>query len=181
MTVVDIRPPGPKDGRGLSSFYLVIGWVVGGYLAAAILAVAGGARPANARRTVIRLGALALYAVVSGLGGALVAGPVLGALPGHFFPVWGIGALVVFAAAAATAALQTLFGLVGIGLAILLFVVLGNPSAQAPTRSRCCRRSGARSAAGCRRARPRRPSATPSTSPATPRRTRCGCWPGGPS
>ncbi|MEU4827913.1 hypothetical protein AB0H37_39155 [Actinomadura sp. NPDC023710] len=129
VTVVDIRPPGPKDGRGLSSFYLVIGWVVGGYLAAAILAVAGGARPGNARRTVIRLGALALYSVVSGLGGALIAGPLLGALPGHFFPVWGIGALVVFAAAAATAALQTLFGLVGIGLAILLFVVLGNPSA----------------------------------------------------
>ncbi|WP_149258761.1 DUF3533 domain-containing protein [Actinomadura sp. K4S16] len=129
VRVVDIRPPDPEDGRGLSSFYLVIGWVVGGYLAAAILGFAGGARPANGRRTVIRLGALALYAAVSGLGGAVIAGPVLGALPGHFFQVWGIGALVVFAAAASTAALQTLFGLLGIGLAILLFVVLGNPSA----------------------------------------------------
>ncbi|NDU77219.1 DUF3533 domain-containing protein [Actinomadura sp. DSM 109109] len=129
VKVVDIRPPGPKDGRGLSSFYLVIGWVVGGYLAAAILGVAGGARPANARRTVIRLAALAVYAAVSGLGGALVAGPLLGALTGHFLQLWGIGALVVFAAAAATTALQTLFGLLGIGLAILLFVVLGNPSA----------------------------------------------------
>ncbi|WP_141576313.1 DUF3533 domain-containing protein [Actinomadura sp. WMMA1423] len=129
VRVVDIRPPDPEDGRGLSSFYLVIGWIVGGYLAAAILGFAGGARPANRRRNVIRLGALALYAVVSGLGGALIAGPLLGALPGHFFQVWGIGALVVFAAAASTAALQTLFGRLGIGLAILLFVVLGNPSA----------------------------------------------------
>jgi hypothetical protein len=37
--------------------------------------------------------------------------------------------LVVFAVGAVTAALQVWTGLVGIGLAILLFVVLGNPSA----------------------------------------------------
>ncbi|WP_131738812.1 DUF3533 domain-containing protein [Actinomadura roseirufa] len=129
VTVADIRPPAAGDGRGLSSFYLVLGWIVGGYLAAAILGVAGGARPASLRRTVIRLAALALYAVVSGLGGALIAGPVFGALTGHFLALWGIGALVVFAAAAATAALQILFGMIGIGVAILLFVVLGNPSA----------------------------------------------------
>ncbi|MFD0689295.1 DUF3533 domain-containing protein [Actinomadura fibrosa] len=129
VRVVDVRPPGPKDGRGLSSFYLVIGWIVGGYLAAAILGLAGGARPARPQRTVVRLGALALYAVVSGLGGAVIADPLLGALTGHFVQLWAIGALVVFAAAAATVALQTLLGLVGIGVAILLFVVLGNPSA----------------------------------------------------
>ncbi|MBT2213321.1 DUF3533 domain-containing protein [Actinomadura sp. NEAU-AAG7] len=129
VRVVDIRPPGAKDGRGLSSFYLVIGWIVGGYLAAAILGFAGGARPANPHRTVIRLGALALYAVVSGLGGALIAGPILGALPGHLLRLWAIGALVVFATSAATVAFQVLLGMVGIGLAILLFVVLGNPSA----------------------------------------------------
>ena len=129
VTITDIRPPAEGDGRGLSSFYLAIGWMVGGYLAASILGVAGGARPANVHRTVIRLVALAVYAVVSGLGGAIIADPVFGALTGHFVQLWAIGALVVFAAAAATVALQVLFGLVGIGLAILLFVVLGNPSA----------------------------------------------------
>ncbi|QXJ26094.1 DUF3533 domain-containing protein [Actinomadura graeca] len=127
--VVDIRPPGAKDGRGLSSFYLILGWVIGGYLAAAILGLAGGARPAGPRRSVIRLGALAACAVVSGLGGVVIAGPVLGALPGHFLALWAVGTLVVFATAAATAAFQTLLGIVGIGVAILLFVVLGNPSA----------------------------------------------------
>ncbi|MEU6746215.1 hypothetical protein ABZ914_08330 [Spirillospora sp. NPDC046719] len=69
VRTVDIRPPAAGDGSGLSSFYLVIGWIVGGYLAAAILGVGGGGRPANLRRTVIRLGSLALYAIVSGLGG----------------------------------------------------------------------------------------------------------------
>ncbi|MFV2179409.1 hypothetical protein ACFHW2_37375 [Actinomadura sp. LOL_016] len=77
----------------------------------------------------IRLCALAAYAVASGAGGAWIAGPLLGALDGHFLQLWVIGALTVFAAAAFTAALQVLLGLVGIGVAILLFVVLGNPSA----------------------------------------------------
>ncbi|MEU1465050.1 hypothetical protein ABZ467_31045 [Streptomyces sp. NPDC005727] len=69
MTVTDIVPPASSDGRGMSSFYLVLGWIVGGYLAAAILGMAGGARPANLHRTLIRPAALALYAVISGLGG----------------------------------------------------------------------------------------------------------------
>ncbi|MDH6522307.1 DUF3533 domain-containing protein [Streptomyces sp. SAI-090] len=132
LKVVDIRPPAANDSRSLSSFYLVIGWMVGGYLAAAILGIAAGARPANLHRTTIRLGTLAVYAAVSGLGGALIADPWLDALPGHFAALWGIGALVVFASAAATMALQVLFGIAGIGAAIGLFVVLGNPSAGGP-------------------------------------------------
>ncbi|MFT7835886.1 DUF3533 domain-containing protein [Saccharothrix sp. BKS2] len=129
VTVEDILPPAAGDGRGLSSFYLALGWIVGGYLAAAIIGLAGGALPVNLHRTLIRLGALALYAVASGLGGALIAGPVLDALPGHHLRLWAIGALVVFAAAAATVAFQVLLGVVGIGVTILAFVVLGNPSA----------------------------------------------------
>ncbi|MDJ0344567.1 DUF3533 domain-containing protein [Streptomyces sp. H10-C2] len=129
VTVTDIKAPNKEDGRGLSSFYLVIGWVVGGYLTASILGVAGGARPVNRHRTAIRLGTLALFSVVSGLGGAIIVDPVFSALPGHFTALWAIGALVVFSAAAVTTALQTLFGIIGIGLAILLFVVMGNPSA----------------------------------------------------
>src|SRR5437868_8181046 len=122
VEVVDIRPPAAKDGRGLSSFYLILGWVIGGYLAAAIFGLAGGARPANPLRSVIRLGGLAVYAVLSGFGGVVIAGPVLGALPGHFFELWAVGTLIVFASAAATSAFQTLLGIAGIGVAILPFV-----------------------------------------------------------
>ena len=129
VTVEDILPPAAGDGRGLSSFYLALGWIIGGYLVAAILGIAGGARPADTRRTLIRLGALALYAVASGLGGALIVGPVLDALPGHHGQLWAIGALVVFAAGAATVAFQVLLGIAGIGVTILAFVILGNPSA----------------------------------------------------
>ncbi|MFD8144266.1 DUF3533 domain-containing protein [Streptomyces sp. NPDC059708] len=129
LTVVDVAPADRGDSRGLSSFYLVVGWCVGGYLCAAILAISAGARPANVHRAVIRLGALLLYAIAAGLLGAVIAGPVLGALPGSIAALWGLGTLVVFAVGALTLALQGLAGVVGIGLAILLVVVFGNPSA----------------------------------------------------
>ncbi|KJY25673.1 membrane protein [Streptomyces katrae] len=129
VVVVDVAPADRGDSRGLSSFYLVVGWCVGGYLCAAVLAVSAGARPANVHRAVIRLGTLLLYSIAAGLLGTLIAGPVLGALPGPITALWGLGTLVVFAVGALTLALQGLAGVVGIGLAILLVVVLGNPSA----------------------------------------------------
>lgn len=129
VRIVDVAPSAAGDGRGLTSFYLVVGWCVGGYLCAAILAISAGARPANIHRAVIRLGALLVYALAAGLLGAVIAGPVLGALPGSILGLWGLGTLVVFAVGAITLAFQGLAGVVGIGLAILLVVVFGNPSA----------------------------------------------------
>ncbi|KQX54985.1 MULTISPECIES: hypothetical protein [unclassified Streptomyces] len=129
VRTVDVAPSSSQDFNGLSAFYLVIGWCVGGYICAAILAISAGSRPANRERAIIRLGALALYAVLGGLGGAIIVGPILGALPGSVAALWGLGALVVFAVGAATLALQSVFGIVGIGLAILLIVIAGNPSA----------------------------------------------------
>ncbi|MFG2817980.1 DUF3533 domain-containing protein [Kitasatospora sp. NPDC048365] len=129
VVVDDTIPLAEGDAEGLSSFYLVIGWCVGGYLVASILGISAGSRPANTGRAVLRLGTLALYSIAAGLGGALIIGPVLGALPGSTVALWWLGALVVFSVGAITMSLQCLFDVVGIGLAVLIFVVLGNPSA----------------------------------------------------
>ncbi|MET9503922.1 DUF3533 domain-containing protein [Streptomyces sp. NPDC006622] len=129
VRTVDVVPVSSRDFNGLSSFYLVIGWCVGGYLCASILAISTGARPADPTRAAIRLGTMALVSIVGGLGGAVIVGPVLGALPGSVVALWWLGALITFAVGAATLALQGLFGVIGIGLAILLVVILGNPSA----------------------------------------------------
>ncbi|MFD3996930.1 DUF3533 domain-containing protein [Streptomyces sp. NPDC058583] len=129
VRTVDVAPASSEDFDGLSAFYLVVGWCVGGYICAAILAISAGSRPANRERAIIRLGVLAIYSVLGGLGGAVIVGPILGALPGSVAALWGLGTLVVFAVGAATLALQSVFGIVGIGLAILLIVVAGNPSA----------------------------------------------------
>lgn len=129
VTVSDEVPLQPGDARGLSGFYLVIGWAVGGYLFASMLGIAKGARPANFQRALWRSGATLPYAVASGIGGAVIAGPVLHALDGHFWPIAAIGVLVTMSAATVTIALQTLFGVLGIALTVVIFVVLGNPSA----------------------------------------------------
>ncbi|WP_405596284.1 DUF3533 domain-containing protein [Streptomyces sp. NBC_01410] len=129
VTVVDVVPNASGDARGLSAFYLVIGWCVGGYLCAAILAISHGARPANTARALIRLGVLLLYSIAAGLLGTVIAGPILDALPGSIMALWGLGTLLVFAVGAITLAFQGLAGIIGVGLAILLVVVFGNPSA----------------------------------------------------
>ncbi|MEV5090157.1 DUF3533 domain-containing protein [Streptomyces griseoincarnatus] len=128
LRVEDVAPASAQDANGLSSFYVVVGWCVGGYLCASILAISSGARASTPRRAVIRLGAMAVVAVLGGLGGALIAGPALDALSDGFAGLWGLGALIIFAVGAATLALQAVFGVIGIGVAILIVVILGNPS-----------------------------------------------------
>jgi len=131
LEVRDLVPFQSGDGRGLSAFYLVVGWLIGGYLLATLFGITHG-RPTSLRLAAVRLGATVPYAVLSGLGGALIIGPVLGALDGHFAAVAGVGALLVLAAATVAIGLQALFGTVGVGIVLIIFVVLGNPSAGGP-------------------------------------------------
>ncbi|GAA2615724.1 DUF3533 domain-containing protein [Streptomyces axinellae] len=129
LKVEDVTPTGDQDYESLTAFYLIVGWLVGGYLMASLLGVTLGTRPARPGAGALRLSGVALYSVLSGLGGAIIVDPVLHALPGHFVALWWTGALIVFGTAAFTMALQAFFGIVGIGLAVVIFVVLGNPSA----------------------------------------------------
>lgn len=129
LDVTDVLPPQRGDARALSGFYLVVGWLVGGYLMASAVGVAKGAKPATLPRTLLRMGAMVPYCVLSGLLGAVAVDPLLGALTGHFMAIWGVGVLVSLAASLVTIGLQALFGIVGIGLAVVFFVILGNPSA----------------------------------------------------
>lgn len=128
-TVTDAVPAQPGDARSLSGFYLVIGWLVGGYLVAALLGIATRPRPATTRRAIIRLMVLVPYAILSGLGGAIIVGPVLGAVTGHLLAMAALGTLIVYCAATVTTAFQVFLGTIGVGLTLILFVVLGNPSA----------------------------------------------------
>ncbi|MFF0561380.1 hypothetical protein [Streptomyces sp. NPDC004266] len=61
--------------------------------------------------------------------GALIAGPILGQTGAGAL---GLGALIIFAVGATTLALQELSGIMGVGLAILLIGIAGNPSDSAP-------------------------------------------------
>ncbi len=129
LTVQDAVPVQKGDARGLTSFYLVVGWLVGGYLMASLLGIRKGPKARNFRRVLWRLAGCAVYAVFSGLGGALLVGPIIGALNGHFWAMAGIGTALSLAASVFTMGMEALFGIIGVGVSIVLFVVLGNPSA----------------------------------------------------
>ncbi len=130
VEVAESHPLGREDARGLSGFYLAVGWTVAGYLGATFLGLIFTTKPGFAR-TEWRLGAIAVLGIMMGLLGAGVV-HLMGALGGSLISEAAIGALTVLAVGAATVALQSLFGLVGTGCAILIFVVLGNPSSSGP-------------------------------------------------
>jgi hypothetical protein len=130
LRVRDLAPLPASDSTGTSLFFLVIAWMLGGYVGATALAVMlGGMRGPGPRQAAMRLGLLAGYAVISGLLGALLIGPAIGVVSGYSLSLAGIGMLLVFAAAAATAGLQAALGVPGTLIAVIGMVVFGDPTA----------------------------------------------------
>jgi hypothetical protein len=129
LGVHDLAPLPLSDASGISAYFLVVAWMFGGYVGATALGLLlGGMHPRGLRQATVRLGLLAGYAVVSGFLGALLIGPLMGVVSGYNLGLAGVGMLMVFAAAAATAGMQAVLGLPGTLLAILAMVVFGNPT-----------------------------------------------------
>ncbi|MBP1160914.1 hypothetical protein ABIC28_002082 [Rhodococcus sp. PvR044] len=128
FVVRDEVPVAVHDNRGLSGFYLSLGWVVGGYLLAAAIGLLIGA-PSTLREAGKHIAIMAGYAAVSGFLGALITTHLLGTFTGHLLPLSLLGAGVVFATGIFTMGLRAAVGILAVPLAILIFVVLGNPSA----------------------------------------------------
>lgn len=133
VRVAEVHRLPDSDSRGLVGFYLAVGWVVGAYLGASFLGLIFGERP-GWRHTVWRLGALAVLALAVGLSGAVV-GSAIGGFGGSVLLLGLVGALCVMAVGSVTLALMSALGLIGIGVSILIFVVLGNPSSGGPFES----------------------------------------------
>lgn len=111
-------------------YFLIIAWMLGGYVGATALSLMmGGPRSSRLREVILRLAMLAGYAAVSGLLSAAIIGPGLGIVPGYSTWLAACGTLLVFAAGAATAGLQAALGLPGTLIAIVGMVVFGNPTA----------------------------------------------------
>ncbi|RKN43418.1 hypothetical protein [Micromonospora endolithica] len=127
LRVGDQVPVEDSDPRGVVPFYLAVGYVLGGYLAATALGLRTGTAPRTVRWAALRTAALAAYAMILGVAGAVVVGPVVGVWDHDLPVVAATGALTVFAAAMVAAAIQAWLGLLGTGLVIVLLVVLGNP------------------------------------------------------
>ncbi|NUR30795.1 MAG: DUF3533 domain-containing protein [Catenulispora sp.] len=128
----DVVPPHRGDAEGLVPFYLVIAWTVGGYLASTLVGLMGGMNSRTPQLALERIGLLAGYSVLGGIGGTLIVHTIMGFLGGSWWLQALIGTLVVFSVAVFANGLQTFLGLVGTGVVIGLFVILGNPSGAGP-------------------------------------------------
>jgi hypothetical protein len=129
LKVRDVAPLPAANARGLVQFYFVVGLVIGGYLLSVVLGLGGGMTPGTLRRGVRRLSVLALYSVVSAVLALLIVDQGFGYQSGHVAGLAALAALLVFSVGAFTMALNAAFGLIGTWLVIILFVILGNPSA----------------------------------------------------
>ena len=132
LRVEDVAPLPEEDSRGVTPFYLVLAWVVGGYLGATVIGLLRGMGSIGRTAAWQRVGALAIYALVSGFAITLLTAAVFGIVSTHMVAVALLGALVVFAAGVTTAGLQAIFGIAGTAIVLIVFVAFGNPASGGP-------------------------------------------------
>ena len=86
--VTDLAPLPAHDSFGMTSMYLMLAWCIGGYMTAMFIGLMGAPLGHRVRLAVIVSLGLAISLVTN-----LLAGPVIGAIDGHFWPLvlmaWG--------------------------------------------------------------------------------------------
>jgi hypothetical protein len=130
IDVVDVRPLPANDPNGLTPFYLVLGIVVASFIGATTFALVFGVKPVG-RRVWWRILGFAVVALGLGLGEVGIVNAI-GPLRGHYVVLALVGLLLGTTVGAVTVAFQSLLGMYGSGVAILIFVVLGNPASSGP-------------------------------------------------
>ena len=117
----DVVPLSAQDPRGLSAFYVIFGVTLAGF-------IFGQTSHLYSKRLSLglRLAQALLFGVLAGLAGALIAGPLMGVLPGSFLALAAILVLLALTTALVTMSFTALLGDPGIALATLLLVILGN-------------------------------------------------------
>ncbi|SEN77751.1 hypothetical protein SAMN05216267_10108 [Actinacidiphila rubida] len=126
VSVHDDVPLTRYDSRGLAGFYVAFGVTLSGFVLAQN--VLGLSRLLHLKH---RFTLMTVFAAIAGTVGATLAGPVLGAVPAPFLPLAATLALLSAAAAFTTKLLGTFFGSVGIPLATLLLLTVGNSTSGA--------------------------------------------------
>jgi hypothetical protein len=121
LRVVDVRPLPPTDPLGLNSFYVAIAATVLGFVT--IFQLRQHAPGLSLRDWLVVIGILA---AVGGLALALVAGPLLHALPAPFPELWAAIAAQIAVAALFNSTMLVLFGRWAIIPTWLMFIAFGN-------------------------------------------------------
>lgn len=121
-TTEDLAPL-PAHDIGMTPMYLMIAWCISGYLAAMFVGLMGG--PLGRR---VRFFIIACTAVLLSLLSALLIDPVLGAITGHFWALWGLGFIWAFAIGAAVNGVSYFVGRFVAVPAMLMCIFLSMPA-----------------------------------------------------
>ena len=130
VQVIDLKPAPQSDLLGLSPFFLALSVVIGNYIGAIFFGLAFGVKPVG-RRVWWRLLGVSIIGLVLALGEVAVV-YAIGPLHGHYVPLVLGSLLLGLSASFITVGLQSFLGIVGTTIAILVFVILGNPSSGGP-------------------------------------------------
>ncbi|MFJ8029710.1 hypothetical protein [Streptomyces sp. NPDC096032] len=126
VTTVDVVPFVRFDSRGLAGFYLAFGVTLAGFvLAQNVLGLA------NRLHLHHRFWLLSGASVAIGIVATVIAGPILGAVPAPVMPLAFALTLLAGAAAFTTKLLGTYLGPVGVPVATLLLLTVGNSTSGA--------------------------------------------------
>jgi len=130
VRVVDLKPAPSNDPLGLSPFFLALSVMIGNYIGAIFFALAFGVKPVG-RRVWWRLLGVTMIGLILALGEVAVV-YAIGPLRGHYVPLVLGSLLLGLSVSFITVGLQSFFGILGTTVAILVFVILGNPSSGGP-------------------------------------------------
>ncbi len=124
LVTEELAPLHSNDTMGSVSMYLAMGWMLAGFM---IIIVGSNAAPSSRplRKLVPIVAAWSLFisAVLW-----LIAAPVTGSVDGHFWQLWGVGAVAVFCTAMFSAVLERLIGMLAIIPAIGTLMLIGVPA-----------------------------------------------------
>ena len=123
LVVRDLVPLPSSDARGATTFSMLISLLVIGIIGSAAIFLLG-----RHRSPPVRLAIMVALAVGAGLVATLATNVLVGAFHGHFLAVWGVATLFVLAIGLPIAGFLVLFGVSGIGIGALMFLVIGNPA-----------------------------------------------------
>jgi hypothetical protein len=119
LASTDVLPPSPDDSRGLSIFYTGFGLVLAGFLFGLV-------SYSLTRRFLYQMISLLVFGALGGYFTTLIANSGFHALPGPVPGTATVIGLLAMATAAISLALQRMLGQVGIPIAAVVLLVLGN-------------------------------------------------------
>ena len=120
----DIAPLPNSDSMGTVPMYMAMGWILSGFMV--IMVSANAAPSSRPLRKLLPL--LAGYAILMSAFVWTIAGPVTGAISGHFLPLFGAGIVTIFCVALFATVSERLIGMLSVIPSIAVLMFLGVPS-----------------------------------------------------